>query len=152
MNRYLRMILLPVLLALLPTTAFAQATGDRAPLEFSDPAEADRFHALTKELRCVKCQNQSLEDSAAPIAHDLRQEVLTLMRQDKTNDEVKQYLVARYGEFVLYRPQLDPSTWLLWFGPAALLLIGGLVVVNVVRKRGAGNKAASQTINEDQEW
>ncbi|MGY1424960.1 cytochrome c-type biogenesis protein [Lysobacter sp. A289] len=152
MNRYLRMIVLPILLALLPTVALAQATGDRTPIEFSDQGEADRFHALTEELRCVKCQNQSLADSDAPIAHDLRHEVLTLMRQDKTDGEVKQYLVARYGEFVLYRPQVDASTWLLWFGPAVLLLFGGLVVVNVVRKRSGSNKTANEAINEDQEW
>lgn len=121
-------------------------------MTFSDQAEADRFHALTEELRCVKCQNQSLADSDAPIAHDLRHEVLTLMRQDKTDGEVKQYLVARYGEFVLYRPQVDPSTWLLWFGPAVLLLFGGLVVANVVRKRSGSNKAADEASNEEQEW
>ncbi|HEU4774679.1 MAG TPA: cytochrome c-type biogenesis protein [Lysobacter sp.] len=146
--------------SLLPGIAFAQATRDPAPLQFTDQAEADRFHALTAELRCVKCQNQSLADSNAGIAQDLRHEVLTLMRQDKTDAEVKHYLVARYGEFVLYRPQVDPKTWLLWFGPGLVLLVGGLVVVNIVRKRSAGQSSArnekstpdENTPDEDQEW
>lgn len=140
---------------LLPGMAPAQAVKDPAPLQFTDQAEADRFHALTAELRCVKCQNQSLADSNAAIAQDLRHEVLALMRQDKSDAEVKHYLVARYGEFVLYRPRVDPKTWLLWFGPALVLLVGGLVLVNVVRKRGGpGSDAVTDdgAPNEDQEW
>lgn len=135
------------------TPALAQAGGSVAPPQFTSRAEAERFHALTEQLRCVKCQNQSLADSNAAIAQDLREEVLQLMRQGKTNDEIKLYLVARYGEFVLYRPRLEPSTWLLWFGPALLLLAGGLVVAVIVRKRG-GRKSLSGNIDADdeQEW
>src|SRR3546814_989627 len=114
-----------MLVLLAPAAALAQAGDVVAPPQFNDRAEAERFHALTEELRCVKCQNQSLADSNAQIAQDLRQEVLDLMRQGKTDAEVKQYLVARYGEFVLYRPRVEPTTWLLWFGPAVLFLIGG---------------------------
>src|SRR5690606_22965353 len=100
MKRLHLIILLTALL--LPGVALAQAVKDPAPLQFTDQAEADRFHELTAELRCVKCQNQSLADSNAAIAQDLRHEVLALMRQDKSNVEVKEYLVDRYGEFVLY--------------------------------------------------
>ena len=142
-----------VMLALvlsLPLGAFAQAGDPAAPPRFSGAAEAERFHALTEELRCVKCQNQSLADSHAQIAQDLRNEVLELMRQGKTDAEVKQYLVARYGEFVLYRPKVEPTTWLLWFGPAVLLLVGGFVVAGIVRRR-AGPKAAAG-VDDDQEW
>ena len=144
---------------LLPALAWAQAIKNPAPLQFTDQAEADRFHALTAELRCVKCQNQSLADSNASIAQDLRHEVLALMRQDKSDAQVKEYLVDRYGEFVLYRPQMDPKTWLLWFGPALILLAGGLVVLNVVRRqsrvrdddpRKSGKRAAPT--DENQEW
>ena len=102
-----RALLTLVLLTLawaLPTAALAQAATTVAPPEFTSRAEAERFHALTEELRCVKCQNQSLADSNAAIAQDLRNEVLVLMRKDMTDTEIKQYLVARYGEFVLYRP------------------------------------------------
>jgi len=136
---------------LVPATSFAQAGSTAAPPQFNDTTEAERFHALTEELRCVKCQNQSLADSNAQIAQDLRQEVLDLMRQGKTDAEVKQYLVARYGEFVLYRPRVEPTTWLLWFGPAVLLLIGGFVVAGIVRRR-SGNRQSAAVADEDQEW
>ena len=120
-------------------------------LVFADRAEEKRFHALVSELRCVMCQNQSLADSNAAIAQDLRLEVLDLMRQGKTDAEVKHYLVARYGEFVLYRPRVEPTTWLLWFGPAVVLLVGGFVVAGIVRKR-SGKRQSAAAVDEDQEW
>ena len=106
----------------------AQVGTDVAPIEFRDAAEEARFHALVAELRCVMCQNQSLADSNAQIAFDLRREVLTLMREGRSDAEIKDFLVARYGEFVLYRPRLEATTWLLWLGPAVLLVVGGVVV------------------------
>lgn len=135
--------LLALLLALAPLAALAQAGGDPAPLQFHDRAEEARFHALASDLRCVMCQNQSLADSNAQIAHDLRREVLTLMRQGKTDAQVKQFLVARYGEFVLYQPRVESKTWLLWFGPALLLLLGGLAVARVVRRHAGSAPAAA---------
>ena len=160
MKRLYLIILLTALL--LPGVALAQAVKDPAPLQFTDQSEADRFHELTAELRCVKCQNQSLADSNAAIAQDLRHEVLALMRQDKSNVEVKEYLVDRYGEFVLYRPQMDRKTWLLWFGPVLILLGGAVVLVNVVRRQAASGKngasdkteagAAVDDVTDDQEW
>ena len=152
-----RALLTLVLLTLawaLPAAALAQAATTVAPPEFTSRAEAERFHALTEELRCVKCQNQSLADSNAAIAQDLRNEVLVLMRKDMTDAEIKQYLVARYGEFVLYRPRVEPTTWLLWFGPAVLLLAGGLVVVGIVRRRADPRAAAApdEARDQDQEW
>ena len=149
-----RVLLTLVLLTLawaLPTAALAQAATTVAPPEFTSRAEAERFHALTEELRCVKCQNQSLADSNAAIAQDLRNEVLVLMRKDMTDAEIKQYLVARYGEFVLYRPRVEPTTWLLWFGPAVLLLAGGLVVVGIVRRRADPRAAAAPDEARDQD-
>jgi cytochrome c-type biogenesis protein CcmH len=128
--------------------ALAQAGVTDAPLTFTDAAEERRFHALVAELRCVMCQNQSLADSNAMIARDLRREVLELMRQGKSNGEIKEYLVARYGQFVLYRPQVRSGTWLLWFGPALLLVVGGFVVARIVRQR-AGAAPAS---DDSQEW
>ena len=137
-----------LLMALFAVNAFAQ-TNDPTPLQFSDTAEEARFHQLTAELRCVMCQNQSLADSNAQIAYDLRREVLDLMRQGKTDAEVKRFLVDRYGEFVLYKPDVAPGTWLLWFGPALLLIAGGLIVWRIVRKRGGRPIAEA---DEDQEW
>ena len=140
--------LLLLLALLLPTLASAQV-ADPAPLRFQDSHEEQRFHALVTELRCVMCQNQSLADSNAQIAHDLRREVLTLMRQGKSDAQVRDYLVARYGEFVLYKPRVEEKTWLLWFGPALLLLIGGFIVARVVR-RHAGDSAVPA--DDTQEW
>jgi cytochrome c-type biogenesis protein CcmH len=143
-------ILLALLLLVAPAAAFAQAADPTAPPQFTDRAEARRFHALTEELRCVKCQNQSLADSDAAIAQDLRNEVLELMRQGRSDEEIKQYLVARYGEFVLYRPRVEPGTWLLWFGPALLLLAGAAAVVLIVRRRSGGS--TPPPADDRQEW
>ena len=153
---YLAMLALCALLALatVPLQAMAQANADPAPLQFTDTAEERRFHGLVAELRCVMCQNQSLADSDAQIAHDLRREVLELMQSGRSDDEIKEFLVARYGEFVLYRPQLEGSTWLLWFGPLLLLLLGGIVIVRIVRRRSALGSGRDGHVPEDngQEW
>ena len=143
----MKAFLLALLLMLASPVAFAQAT-DTAPLQFTGTAEETRFHKLVAELRCVMCQNQSLADSNAQIARDLRREVLELMRQGKSDREIKDFLVARYGEFVLYRPQMESKTWLLWFGPALVLLAGGFVVARVVR--GRSDKSAPG--DDEQEW
>lgn len=139
-------VLLALLLAISP--AFAQVATNTAPPQFRDAAEEQRFHALASELRCVMCQNQSLADSNAQIAHDLRAEVLQLMRQGKSDAQIKQFLVQRYGEFVLYRPQVESHTWLLWFGPLLLLLAGGVAVAMIVRRRSRAPIAP----DEPQEW
>jgi cytochrome c-type biogenesis protein CcmH len=144
----MKALLLALLICVAP--AFAQAV-DPAPLQFRDQAEARRFHALTEELRCVKCQNQSLADSNAQIANDLRREVLGLMREGRSDAEVKDFLVARYGEFVLYRPRVEGSTWLLWFGPAVLLLAGGAVIARIVRGH-SGSAPAAVREDDGQEW
>ena len=140
---------LALLLAIAPAIAMAQVMGDPSPPRFTDVSEETRFHALVSELRCVMCQNQSLADSNAQIARDLRREVLVLMRQGKSDREIQDYLVARYGEFVLYKPRIEASTWLLWFGPALLLLVGGFVVARVVH-RHHGNSTVPT--DDSQEW
>jgi len=138
-----------LLLACASSLAQAQVSDSR-PLVFHDRAEEQRFRALVTELRCVMCQNQSLADSNAMVAHDLRREVLALMRQGKNDAQIQDYLVARYGEFVLYKPRVEGRTWLLWFGPALLLLAGGFVVARVVRRHaGAG---VDVDVDDTQEW
>jgi len=152
-------IALALLLAGAPLLAFAPPAAaqasDPAPLRFRDGAEEARFRALVSQLRCVMCQNQSLADSNAQIAHDLRREVLGLMREGRSDAEIEQFLVARYGEFVLYRPRVEAKTWLLWFGPALLLLAGGFVVARIVRRHagdGRRNAGAPIDIDDGQEW
>ncbi|KFN45161.1 hypothetical protein N790_10390 [Arenimonas malthae CC-JY-1] len=127
------------------------AAGAMEPIVFRDDAEEARFRALSAELRCVMCQNQSLADSNAQIAHDLRLQVLALMREGKTDREIKDYLVARYSDFVLYNPPVRPSTWLLWFGPG-LVLLGGLAAVVVVVRRRAAQAPAANPSDDGQEW
>ena len=107
------------------------------PLPYRDAAEEARFRALIAELRCVMCQSQSLADSNSMIAADLRREVLDLMQQGKTDAEIKDFLVERYTDFVLYRPPMRPDTLLLWFGPGVVLLGGLIAVVVIVRRRSA---------------
>lgn len=141
--------------------AQVQPAGSAAPLQFSDIAEETRFHALTAELRCVMCQNQSLADSNAQIAQDMRREVLALMREGKSDAQVKQFLVDRYGEFVLYRPEVGAHTWLLWFGPGLFLLGGAAAVTWIVRRRANAATAVrsdntadphAADPHEEQEW
>ncbi|MBB5208323.1 cytochrome c-type biogenesis protein [Chiayiivirga flava] len=134
-----------IALLLLCTSAFAID-----PLPFKDAAEEARFRALAAELRCVMCQNQSLADSTAPIAHDLRQEVFELMQAGKSDDEIKRFLTERYSEFVLYKPPVQARTFVIWFGPLLVLVAGGIAVAVIVRRR-AKSAAGALPAGED-EW
>ncbi|PXF29321.1 hypothetical protein WH50_21350 [Pokkaliibacter plantistimulans] len=105
-----------------------QANAAIEAQHFADPQLQQRYQSLVWELRCPKCQNQNIGDSNAPIAQDLRDEVAKLLREGKSDQDIQNYMVNRFGEFVLYRPKLDPVTWLLWFGPLLLLLVGSMAV------------------------
>jgi cytochrome c-type biogenesis protein CcmH len=103
--------------------------------ELGDPAKEQRFRSLIEELRCPKCQNQNIADSNAPLSADLRQKVYEMVRDGHSDEEIVGYLVARYGDFITYRPPLKPATWLLWFGPFAII---GMVLLGLgvwVRRR-----------------
>lgn len=100
-------------------------------VQFASPERAERYYTLIEELRCPKCQNQNLEDSNAGIAVDLRQQVYSMIQSDQSDEQIIDYMVARYGEFVLYRPVQKPSTAILWYGPFALLLVGALIFTGV---------------------
>ena len=149
--KWLAALLLGLCLSL---AASAQPLGDPTPLQYRDRAEEARFHALTAELRCVQCQNQSLADSNAQIAHDLRREVLALMREGRSDAQIKQFLVDRYGQFVLYRPRMQGSTLLLWLAPGALLLFAATALVVQLRRRGLHAPAvdADAASQEDRQW
>ena len=101
----------------------------------SAPALATRYETLLDELRCMVCQNQTLQDSHAELAQDLRDEVRRLLEDGASDVQIRDYLVARYGDFVLYRPPLKSSTWLLWLGPFVLLVLALTVVVKLSRRR-----------------
>lgn len=108
--------------------------------EFHDEVTKIRFQALAKELRCPKCQNQNLADSNSPIAADLRKELYDLLQQGKADSEIVNFMVDRYGEFVLYRPRVSQLTYVLWFGPAVLILLAILVVIMIVRRKPVDKK------------
>jgi cytochrome c-type biogenesis protein CcmH len=103
--------------------------------EADDPALEARMTRITAELRCLVCQNQTIADSNAGLAVDLRRETRDMLRQGKSDAEIIAYMTARYGDFVLYRPPLKATTALLWFGPAAMLALGAAVLVLVLRRR-----------------
>lgn len=123
--------LLIALLCLLPTFAFAGEAKDLA----EDPVVEKRMVGLAEKLRCLVCQNESLASSHAELAEDLRREVRELIKKGMSDQEIKDYLVARYGDFVLYEPPMKKTTLFLWYGPFALLLIGGGVLVYKLRRR-----------------
>jgi cytochrome c-type biogenesis protein CcmH len=117
---------------------FAGATAVLAidqEIAFDDPALNERYLALIREIRCPKCLNESIADSDAPVAADLRREVRRLMGEGASDDEVKDFLSARYGEFVLYRPRVNETTFALWAAPFVFLLIGAIVFWRILRVR-----------------
>jgi cytochrome c-type biogenesis protein CcmH len=141
---------------LLAFAGFAHAQAIE-PMPFASHAQELRFQHLTNQLRCPMCQNESLADSNAPIARDLRNQIFTLMQQGKSDDEIKQYLVARYSDYILYNPPLKPGTWLLWFGPLLILLGGAGVVLVAIRKRKrSGHDAAAmladESVDNGEDW
>ena len=121
--------------------------GEAAPLA-ADEAVEKRMLAISEELRCLVCQNESLAASRADLALDLKREVRELIKAGKTDDEIREFLVKRYGDFVLYRPPLKESTALLWAGPFALLVGGFAVAAIFVRRRRAVKATALSTEDE----
>lgn len=115
----------------------AAAPGDAAdtPLAFEDPVRQARYETLLEELRCLVCQNQSLADSHAELAQDMRAEVHRLLAEGRSDAAVTDWLVERYGDFVLYRPPVKHTTWLLWAGPFVLLAIAGVIVLRAGARR-----------------
>ena len=114
--------------------AFAAQAGEAAPA-VEDPVLEKRVMAIAAELRCLVCQNQTIADSNAELAVDLRNQVREMLRKGQTQDDIVAYMTARYGDFVLYRPPLRQATALLWFGPAALLLGALILLVMALRRR-----------------
>ena len=129
----IRQLLLLVVLGLLSSAALAIDTGKA----FEDPEMQARYEKLIAEIRCVTCQNQSIKDSNALIAADLKREIRRLMSEGKTDGEVADFLVARYGDFILYRPRMAGKTLPLWIAPFLLVLFGGIAITRVVRHRMA---------------
>jgi len=144
MNRFITLILASLLL----WTGCVLAS----PVEtfvFKNNVNKIRFQSLTRELRCPKCQNQDLADSNSPIAADLRAKVYEMLQAGKSDTEIMNYMVARYGDFVLYRPRVTQLTYILWFAPIGFLVFGFIVVLVILRRRSVSRAALE--INEQQQ-
>jgi cytochrome c-type biogenesis protein CcmH len=107
---------------------------EAAPLA-DDPVVEQRLIAISEEMRCLVCQNESLAGSRSDLANDLRRELRTLIKQGKTDAEIREFMVSRYGDFVLYRPPVKPITWMLWIGPFALMVAGVIALFVYMRRR-----------------
>jgi cytochrome c-type biogenesis protein CcmH len=129
-NSFLRACLLACLLAV-----GGRALAIDAEAAFDDPVLQHRYEAINRELRCLVCQNQTIADSNATLAQDLRREVREMIAAGKSDDEIRDFMIERYGDFVLYRPRMTAQNFLLWSAPVLLLLGGAVVVVRIVRKR-----------------
>ncbi len=143
-----RGLLTPVLLL---ATIAAGAAAVEPGEALDDPALETRARAISKGLRCLVCQNQSIDDSDAPLARDLRILVRERLAAGDADDEVIAFVTARYGDFVLLRPPFKPATYALWLGPVAIFLAGALGVVVFLRRRsGASPAAAPPPLSEDE--
>ncbi len=122
---------------------------DAVPLA-DDPVIEQRLISISEEMRCLVCQNESLAGSRSDLANDLRREIRTLIKEGKSDDQIRSFMVERYGDFVLYRPPVKPITWLLWIGPFIILLIGiaGLLIYLRRRNNAVTNIALSDDDNQ----
>ena len=131
-------------LALLCAAAFAgPALAVDTEARFKDPVLEQRYQELIHEVRCLVCLNQTIADSTAPLAGDLRRNVHEMVAAGKSEKEIADFLIARYGDFVMYKPPLQPSTYILWGSPFILLVIGGVIFARILRNRSA------QPLDED---
>jgi len=142
--RRFALLLVVLAIALSPILLFA---ADAVPTE-NDPVAAARAVALSEKLRCLVCQNQTIADSNAELAQDLRRQIREQIAVGKSDKEIVDYMVARYGDFVLYQPPVKTTTLLLWAGPALLVAIGFIVLARTVRLRRAASDAPALSAEE----
>ena len=138
-----------VFLVLLLMSGSVNATSDL--VVFSDPSYAARYQSMILELRCPKCQNQNLADSNSPISQDLRAEVQRLLELGMTDGEIQQHLMERYSEFILYRPQVNKSTYLLWIAPIVILLIGIVIIFGLSRRSAVVSEVQNPDIQDNKQ-
>jgi cytochrome c-type biogenesis protein CcmH len=136
-------------IALALMTSFASVHAKEAAPLAEDPLVEKRLIHISEELRCLVCQNESLASSRAELANDLREEVRKLIRDNKSDSQIKEYLVTRYGDFVLYKPEVKPLTWVLWFGPFLLLVFGIAGMALYLRQRQKEMPVKEQLSDED---
>jgi cytochrome c-type biogenesis protein CcmH len=143
----MRRLLLSLLLVWLAVAGAAGWAREAPPLA-DDPVVEQRLIAISEEMRCLVCQNESLAGSRAELAQDLRRELRELIRAGRTDAEIKDFMVSRYGDFVLYRPPVKPITWLLWAGPFLLMVVAVVVLLVYLRRR---DRALGRDVLTDEE-
>ncbi len=138
-------------LALILTVALACATAAWAvdPTQMPTPQLQQRYLALTHELRCMQCQNEAIADSPVDLAADLRRQVKEMLLAGKSDDDVRNYMVARYGEFILFRPRMSVKNLWLWLAPGVLILVGAFVAVRIISQRAALVSQDNEPVEED---
>ncbi len=149
MKRLMTLLAAALLALWIATPSFAIDTT-----RFDDPVKQERYLKLTHELRCMQCQNTSIADSQVDLAADLRREVYDLVEQGKSDDEIRKFMVDRYGEFILFRPLTNARNLWLWAAPSVFLLIGIAVAVRVIRQRSkmvGGNDGPDDTLVEEED-
>lgn len=136
----------------LTLACFGTAQASIDTYEFSTQAERDRYRPLVEELRCPKCQNQNIADSDAPIAMDMRDEIFKKLEEGQSNEQIVEFLVDRYGDFVRYKPPVNKKTLILWYGPAAFLTFGFAMVAMIVirRRRSTRTEQNEQQLSSDE--
>ena len=127
------------------------ATAARAvdPTQMPTPELQARYLALTHELRCMQCQNEAIADSPVDLAADLRRQVKEMLLAGKSDNDVRNYMVSRYGEFILFRPRMSARNAWLWFAPGALILLGALIAVRIIKQRAALVPQDNEPLEED---
>lgn len=135
MRRYLKTACLQILACLFIAGLSGAAQAVIETYDFTDEASNERYQQFIEELRCPKCQNQNLAGSNSPISEDLRQQLHRLLEEGRSDEEIVDYMVARYGDFILYRPRFNPETALLWMAPAIFLLLGLLFAIAAYRRQ-----------------
>ena len=127
--------------------SFGSSFAKDAALLADDPVLEQRLISISEEMRCLVCQNESLAGSRSDLANDLRREIRTLIKEGKSDDQIRSFMVERYGDFVLYRPPVKPTTWLLWIGPFIILLIGIAGLLTYLRRRN--NAVSNIPLSDD---
>ena len=146
---FLKWLCVVSLLVLSALSILAPAQAKEAALLAEDPLVEKRLIHISEELRCMVCQNESLASSRAELANDLREEVRKLIREDRSDSQIKEYLVTRYGDFVLYKPEVKPLTWVLWFGPFLLLVLAIVGMAYYLRQRQSAQNSRTALTDED---
>nr|WP_114690402.1 cytochrome c-type biogenesis protein [Polynucleobacter necessarius] len=140
----------PIVLAAVGVCSLGSVLANEAAPLVDDPVTEQRLISISEEMRCLVCQNESLAGSRSDLANDLRREIRILIKEGKSDDRIRSFMVERYGDFVLYRPPVKPVTWLLWIGPFAILAIGIAGLLMYLRRRNSSAPTAILTDADNQ--